>query len=191
LPASKADGLPLADPRALCVPIKLIEECPAGVGPACPVWKTGAFAARPRALFEFISSCGGRNRTCDRAVNSRPPVPTRAPPQWHFSFAPMARMASLSPQWRKLHSVLASRTESRRGRIRTDDLVLPTHADFQTFPHADHEAQATPSPKEPHRPKKHPAGVEPARPPWRGGRPPLHHECIGNRIRLSKSKSTG
>lgn len=29
-------------------------------------------------------SCGGRNRTCDRAVNSRPPVPTRAPPQSHF-----------------------------------------------------------------------------------------------------------
>src|SRR5262249_30052058 len=26
-------------------------ECPAGVEPACPVWKTGALAARPRARF--------------------------------------------------------------------------------------------------------------------------------------------
>ena len=38
-PGSKAGSLPLADPR----------ECPAGVGPACPAWKAGAFAARPRA----------------------------------------------------------------------------------------------------------------------------------------------
>jgi hypothetical protein len=38
-PVSKAGSLPLADPR----------ECPAGVEPACPAWKAGAFAARPRA----------------------------------------------------------------------------------------------------------------------------------------------
>ena len=38
-PASKAGGLPLADPQ----------ECPAGVEPASPGWKPGAFAARPRA----------------------------------------------------------------------------------------------------------------------------------------------
>jgi hypothetical protein len=25
-------------------------------------------------------SCGGRNRTCDKAINSRPPVPTQDPP---------------------------------------------------------------------------------------------------------------
>ena len=36
---SRTAGLPLADPR----------ECPAGVEPAFPAWKTGAFAARPRA----------------------------------------------------------------------------------------------------------------------------------------------
>ena len=28
----------------------LHSECPAGIEPACPVWKTGAFANRPRAL---------------------------------------------------------------------------------------------------------------------------------------------
>src|SRR6185369_3830749 len=38
-PVSKAGSLPLADPR----------ECPAGVEPAFPAWKAGAFAARPRA----------------------------------------------------------------------------------------------------------------------------------------------
>ena len=90
-------------------------ECPAGVEPASPGWKPGAFAARPRALvvsgrrgsrtlkarssssthrFErgaiaswlaLPSSCGGRNRTCVRTGNSRLPVPTRAPPHQSFS----------------------------------------------------------------------------------------------------------
>jgi hypothetical protein len=40
-----------------------------------PAWKAGTSAARPRA-----QSCGGRNRTCVGAVNSRLPVPTRDPP---------------------------------------------------------------------------------------------------------------
>ena len=65
-PGSKPGSLPLADPR----------ECPAGIEPASPAWKAGTFAARPRA-----QSCGGRNRTCVGAVNSRLPVPARVPPQ--------------------------------------------------------------------------------------------------------------
>ncbi len=84
-------------------------ECPAGVEPASPGWKPGAFAARPRAhvasgrrgsrtlkacharplsrrlpspvgLPFRYPSCGGRNRTCVWTGNSRLPVPTRAPP---------------------------------------------------------------------------------------------------------------
>ncbi len=81
-----------------------------GVEPTSPAWKAGTFAARPRALFSSrrkeresnpqgrkarpgssgvpspigltfqILSCGGRNRTCVVAVNSRLPVPARAPP---------------------------------------------------------------------------------------------------------------
>jgi hypothetical protein len=39
---SKPASLPLADPG-------ILQECPAGVEPACPVWKTVAWAARPRA----------------------------------------------------------------------------------------------------------------------------------------------
>ena len=83
-------------------------ECPAGVEPASPGWKPGTSAARPRAreggrrgsrtlkavtLDRFRGGChrqlacpsvdqgcGGRNRTCVVAVNSRLPVPARAPP---------------------------------------------------------------------------------------------------------------
>src|SRR4051812_35452773 len=65
-PGSKPGSLPLADPR----------ECPAGIEPASPGWRPDTFAARPRA-----QSCGGRNRTCVGAVNSRLPVPARDPPQ--------------------------------------------------------------------------------------------------------------
>jgi hypothetical protein len=42
-------------PSVVLLDFTLIEECPAGVGPACPVWKTGAFAARPRARCVFRS----------------------------------------------------------------------------------------------------------------------------------------
>jgi hypothetical protein len=78
----------LADPR----------ECPVGIEPTYLVWKTSTFAARPRAHAEgegvepsrliarlfsrqlpspvglpFRSSCGGRNRTCNRLLNREPP----------------------------------------------------------------------------------------------------------------------
>ena len=48
---SKPASLPVSRPRKIEFGIRsseLFPECPAGVGPACPVWKTGAFAARPR-----------------------------------------------------------------------------------------------------------------------------------------------
>ena len=64
-------------------------ECSAGVEPASPGWKPGTFAARPGAPRCF--SCGGRNRTCVRTVNSRLPVPARTPP--HRS----VRMVGLEP----------------------------------------------------------------------------------------------
>ena len=43
-PGSKAGSLPLADPRS-----SRTQECPAGIEPACPAWKAGASADRPRA----------------------------------------------------------------------------------------------------------------------------------------------
>ena len=36
---------------------------------------------RRQSACPSVSSCGGRNRTCDGAVNSRLPVPARVPPQ--------------------------------------------------------------------------------------------------------------
>ena len=77
-------------------------------------------------------SCGGRNRTCEGALNRRLPVPAQAPPQmksgWQVlnlrSQAPRAcAMPGFATPWR-----------SRRGRIRTADLVLPKHAGFQATP---------------------------------------------------------
>ena len=75
------------------------QECPMGIEPTSLVWKTSAFAARPRAQkaegegvepsrliarpfsrrlpspvgLPFRSSCGGRNRTCNRLLNREPP----------------------------------------------------------------------------------------------------------------------
>ena len=94
-PGSKPGSLPLADPR-----VKKATECPAGIEPALPAWKAGTSAARPRA-----QSCGGRNRTCVGAVNSRLPVPARVPPQYQSARlesnqhlrAPEARGLSISP----------------------------------------------------------------------------------------------
>lgn len=89
----KPSSLPLADPR-------IKKSCPAGIEPASPGWKPGTSADRPRA-----QSCGGRNRTCVGAVNSRLPVPTRVPPQnqsarlesnQHLR-APEARGIAISP----------------------------------------------------------------------------------------------
>ena len=36
---------------------------------------------RPLACSSSSESCGGRNRTCDEALNRRPPVPAQDPPQ--------------------------------------------------------------------------------------------------------------
>ncbi len=87
---------------------------------------------RPLVRPSTISS-GGRNRTRVLPVNSRAPVPARAPPE----------------------------SSSRGGRTRTGALLLPKQADCRAFPRPESS--------------KCPAGVEPALPPWQGGRLPLHH----------------
>ena len=44
----------------------------------------------------------------------------------------------------------------------------------------------------PHAPKqKHPAGVEPALPPWQGSRLPLHHGRFESLVELSKNRAPG
>ena len=96
----------------------MFQERLVGVEPTSPAWKAGTSAARPKAhkaegegvepprliarplsrrlpsptwLDLPYQSCGGRNRTCVRAVNSRLPVPARVPPQWEV------RMAGFEP----------------------------------------------------------------------------------------------
>ena len=188
----------------------VIQECLAGVEPACPEWKPGTFAARSEArknikhstsncqngrwmldvrrggsrgtrtghrpegdrgrlartcfrnrlliqpddflvlecslqLIEWQTesctpaSCGGRNRTCAKAVNSRPPVPTRVPP----------------------HYETRGRGEEETRRRLASSSVSPL-LPFSLSP------------------SERPAGVEPALPPWQGGRLPLHHGRILN-----------
>ena len=55
----------------------------------------------------------------------------------------------------------------------------------QAFPHAEIRSHATRK-----RTQKHPAGVEPALPPWQGGRLPLHHGRVVV-CRIVKEQSTG
>jgi len=73
LAASKAAGLPLADPR-VCVMRSVLRE-------SNPPGRVGGPAPVPLGQ-GHVASCGGRNRTCDQTVNSRPPVPAQAPPQF-------------------------------------------------------------------------------------------------------------
>jgi hypothetical protein len=158
---------------------------------ACPVWKTGAFAARPMvrsapvereaegegveppklALVRFRdgrrhqSACpsveserestGGRNRTCELLINIEARVPAHATP------------VEVGRGKKKKKKDEEQRNMSRGGRDRTDDLLLPRQADSR-FPTPRNEKKGL-------QPDKCPAGVEPARPPWQGGRLPLHH----------------
>ena len=103
------------------------------------VFETSAVAHR-LALPLVFESTGGRNRTCELLLNREGREPALASP------------------------VMMNLPESRGGRIRTGDLLVPSQADCADFP--------TPrfDPRE-----ECPAGVEPALPPWQGDRLPLHH----------------
>ena len=97
-PGSKPGGLPLADPRRVPCgsrtrlagledrqPLPLgqghIKAEGEGVEPSRLIARPLSRRVPSPVGLPFRSSCGGRNRTCVVAVNSRLPVPTRAPPQ--------------------------------------------------------------------------------------------------------------
>ncbi len=155
-------------------PIIIVRECPVGVEPTSPDWKPGTFAARPRAQqggrrgsrtlkahrstafahgchrqlacpSVLSKGCGGRNRTCVGAVNSRLPVPAQVPPQSNQS-----GRRDLNPR---------SRAPATTGTMLR---MVPRRCP------AEYEAFLRPA-------SKRPAGVEPALPPRQGGRLPLHH----------------
>mgnify|MGYP000986185865 CR=1 FL=1 len=102
--ASKAGGLPLADPR---IQVPIVSSALRESNPPCQVGSLGplplgqghvhgkrkeresnpqgssptAFKAAAIASWLVLpEGCGGRNRTCDVTLNRRPPVPTQAPP---------------------------------------------------------------------------------------------------------------
>ena len=100
---------------------------------------------RQLACPSVFQSSGGRDRTSNRLLNRELPYRWATPD--HFS---------------------------QDGRTRTDDLVLPGHAEYQTFPRPEWSER--------------PAGVEPAHPPWQGDRLPLHHGRVWLEAELSKSQ---
>ena len=68
-------------------------ECPAGVEPACPVWKTDAWAARPRALRSAEGEGVEPSRLVARPGSSRVPSPVGLP------FRLSVWMAGFEPAW--------------------------------------------------------------------------------------------
>ena len=137
-PGSKPGSLPLADPR----------ECPAGIEPASPGWKPGTSAARPRA-----QSCGGRNRTCVGAINSRLPVPARVPPQCqsarlesnqHFR-APEARGLTISPTRRRMSAQRESNPLFRPGKAAGCRYIMGALCHNQIVNEREHRAGLEPA----------------------------------------------
>src|SRR5262249_39593750 len=91
------------------------------------------------------SSSGGRNRTCVPPVNSRALVPARTPPE---SSSSDRQKQSGWPDSNRRFPAPEAGGLARLSYIPSDHVLAQD---------------------------KCPAGVEPAHPPWQGGRLPLHH----------------
>lgn len=125
-------------------------ECPVGVEPTSPVWKTGTFAARPRAHkaegegvepsrliarpgsgrmpspigLPFRESCGGRSRTCKCLLNREVPY------RW------------ATPQEVRTVGVEPTLSGSRNRRIPRLSYVLNESTQRELNPHVLHGEQA-------------------------------------------------
>jgi hypothetical protein len=110
----------------LSAPTGRSAECPAGVEPACPVWKTDAWAARPRARFVqrkgMESNHQGSSLVPFRAGRCRPSASPSVFSVWMAGFEPAwsgfrgRRMNPGSPTSRT--SGASSRpTKKARGRV--------------------------------------------------------------------------
>ena len=128
-------------------------------------------------------SCGGRNRTCAETVNSRPPVPARAPPQ--------CQVTGVRNQWAAIKQrVMADSCHLFPvGVVGFEPTISCSRSTRinQAFPHAVERSRVEgPESRDlswtldsqPSTPSERPAGIEPALPPWQGGRLPLHHGRI-------------
>jgi hypothetical protein len=91
-----------------------------------------------------------------------------------------SRLTAERPYQHGPHRKLTS--DGRGGRIRTGGLLVPNQADWPGYPtplKTDHIARR--------RDRECPAGVEPALPPWEGGRPPRPLGHRDPRTELSKN----
>jgi hypothetical protein len=133
LPASKADGLPLADPRMMCVRLSIQRRVPCGSRTRLSGLEDRCLCRSAKGTLCFSQAAAAGIEPASRRLTDACPyqhehhrnhVSFRLAGEMSFAFAPMAKCHLLSPRWRK----------SRRGRIRTDDLVLPEHADYPSSP---------------------------------------------------------
>ena len=69
------EPLPLSQGHMLFHEAEAVGLEPTTDNSPAPAFEEGSSSSRMTSL-----SCGGRNRTCVKTVNSRPPVPARAPP---------------------------------------------------------------------------------------------------------------
>ena len=138
-----------------------------GLEPTIPILRDTCF--RGRALIQpddfHSSSCGDRNRTCVVTVNpgAPGPVPARTPPQCF----PVS-VVGFEPTF--------SCARGTRISMLSHTLIRSSRMDLRF--------RDGPSPQ-----KKHPAGVEPAPPPWRDGTLPLRHGCVNFLAALLKIDS--
>jgi hypothetical protein len=122
----------------------------------------------------ICKSCGGRNRTCEAALNGRLPVPTQAPPQCESG-------------WQDLNL----RFQAPRA-CAIPGFATPWQVGAGGFEPPVSCSRSTRVSRLPHAPnQKRPVRVEPTLPPWQGSRLPLHHGRIESLIELSKNRAPG
>ena len=132
---------------------------------------------RDRMTSVRCSSCGGRNRTCVRAVNSRLPVPARVPPQDRLESRGLRLEDEIELE--RYLKPQVSRLKFRR--VRTAGFEPAVSCARSTrIARLSHVLK-----------QERPAGVEPARPPWQGGRQPLHHGRVLRSPNCQRARAPG
>jgi hypothetical protein len=119
-----------------------ISECPAaGIEPASPAWKAGASADRPRAHVVKRKGRESNPQGCEAHSGSGgAPSPVGLPFRKAAAAGiepASARLTAARPYQHGDHRIMVF---SQDGRIRTDDLVHPKHAEYQAFPRPESRA---------------------------------------------------
>ena len=156
-----------------------IKKRPAGVEPACPVWKTGASvrsATGALSCSKNRASYGGRNRTCELALNRRPPDTNTGNPA--ISVVVRRKFATNGD------SVGVVGFEPTISGTRNRRIPKLSHTP---------KCSRSASPFAARTSKERLAGIEPALSPWHSDRLPLHHRRsidVPNCQRSSNKRTT-